>query len=445
MEDLYIGSASRGTSGIYIQKDAGQFELHQAFEEENKMEEIDARFFDVDNDNDLDLFVVSGGYELPYNTKFFSDRLYINEEGSFTHFENMPDVLSSGACVRPYDYDGDGDLDIFVGGRMRPAQYPNAGRSYLLENKIGEGHLAFEDVTESVMKEVSDIGMVTDALWLDYEEDGDIDLVIVGEWMPITVFINDNGQFVDKTVELGMEDTRGWWFSLEKEDLDKDGDQDLVIGNLGINYKYQATPSASFDLYVDDFDNNASTDIVLGYYNDDKQYPVRGRQCSSEQIPGIQSKFKDYESFATATIADIYGAAQLKSAKHFMIKDFSSIVLNNQGNGKYTKQLLPINCQLSSTNDILIRDFNNDSHLDLLLAGNLYVSEVETPRADAGIGQLLIGDGSLNFTPVPYNESGLLLNNDVRKLVTISGNNSKYLVATCNEGPVLIYEFDHNL
>ncbi len=441
-EDLYIGSASRGTSGIYIQIDNGQFKLLQDFPDANLMEEIDAQFFDVDNDGDLDLFVVSGGYELPYKSGFYNDRLYINDNGVFSYYDKLPEVLSSGSCVRSHDYDGDGDLDIFIGGRMLPAQYPYAGKSYLLENKLESGVLRFEDATSRVMEEVSDIGMVTDAIWLDYEEDGDIDLVMVGEWMPITVFINDKGRFQDKTAELGMDDTRGWWFSINKEDLDRDGDQDLVVGNLGINYKYQANPDATFDLYVDDFDKNASPDIVLGYYNNEKQYPVRGRQCSSDQIPGIKSKFKDYESFAKATMSDVYGAAQLSSADHYKVKDFSTIVMNNGGAGQYTKQVLPVESQLSSTNDILIRDFNRDNHLDILLAGNLYMSEVETPRADAGIGQLLLGDGSLNFKAMSYNESGLLLNNDVRKMVTASGVDREYLIAASNQGPVIVHEYD---
>ncbi len=440
-EDIFLGSASRGTSGIYTQLDSGQFKLLQAFPDVSIMEEIDAQFIDIDNDNDLDLFVVSGGYELPYNKKFYADRLYINDHGVFTQYDKLPEVLSSGACVRPCDYDGDGDIDIFVGGRMRPAQYPFPGQSYLLENKLESGKLLFEDVTQESMAEVSEIGMVTDAVWMDYEKDGDLDLVIVGEWMPITIMINDNGHFKNRTTEFDLNDSRGWWFSIEMGDLDDDGDEDIVIGNLGINYKYQAKDNASFDLYVDDFDKNATPDIVLGYYNEDKQYPVRGRQCSAEQIPGIKSKFKNYESFANATIGDIYGIAQLNSAQHFRVKDFSTIILKNQGQGQYDKQVLPISSQLSTTNDILIEDFNQDGNLDILLAGNLYVSEVETPRADAGIGQLLLGDGDFNFTPIAYNESGLLLNDDVRKIITITGTDRKYLLAACNDGPVIMHEY----
>lgn len=442
-EDLFLGAASRSTAGIYTQNEDGSFQLYQDFPEANILEDIDALSIDIDNDNDLDLFVVSGGYELPYNDKFYFDRLYLNEKGNYEYFGDLPKILSSGSCIRPYDYDQDGDLDLFVGGRMRPLQYPNAGRSYLLRNNLKDGRLSFEDVTKEVMPEVADVGMVTDARWIDYNDDGQTDLVTVGEWMPITVFLNKDEKFTNETSSLDLEDTRGWWFSLEASDLDKDGDLDLILGNLGNNYKYIAKPDASFDLYVDDFDKNSSTDIVLSYYNDEKQYPVRGRQCSAEQIPGIKSKFKNYESFAIATTAEIYGEKQLESAQHFQIKDFSSIILENQGGGDYKKHKLPMSCQLSTINDILIDDFNADGNQDILIAGNLYGSEVETPRADASIGQVLLGMGQLKFKELSYNESGLLLNADVKKLAKLKGPKKEYLLAACNNGPLILHNIEH--
>jgi len=193
-------------------------------------------------------------------------------------------------------------------------------------------------------------------------------------------------------------------------------------------------------LYVNDFDKNKSNDLVLSYYNEEKQYPVRGRQCSADQVPGIKSKYKNYESFANATVSEIYGKALLKEAQHFSIKDFSSIIMKNEGLGTFKKHLLPVGCQVSAINDIVIQDFNYDEHLDVLLAGNLYGSEVETPRSDAGIGQLLLGDGQLNFTELSYQESGLLLNNDVKKMVTIKGDNKNFLISACNNGPIIIHE-----
>jgi len=195
-------------------------------------------------------------------------------------------------------------------------------------------------------------------------------------------------------------------------------------------------------LYVNDFDKNKSNDLVLSYYNEEKQYPVRGRQCSADQVPGIKSKFKNYESFANATVSEIYGSDKLEESQHFSVKDFSSIILENKGGGKFKKQVLPVECQLSATSEILVQDFNEDGNLDILLAGNLYGSEVETPRADAGIGYLLLGDGQLNFKGQSYQDSGLLLNSDVKKMVTLKGKSKEYLVAACNNGPVLIHEIN---
>ncbi len=443
-DDVYLGAASRSVPGIYVQQSNGEFILHQAFDETKIKEDIDAIFFDVDNDEDLDLFVVSGGYELPYKDKYYQDRLYINDGGSFTKFEELPAVLSSGSCIRPFDYDEDGDIDLFVGGRMRPAQYPKPGKSYILENKSENGTLKFEDVTAQIMPEVADIGMVTDAIWMDYNQDDQQDLVLVGEWMPITVLLNNGGVFRDATEKLNLTETIGWWFSIEAGDLDKDGDLDILLGNLGRNYKYKAKSDAPFNLYVKDFDNNKSTDLVLGYFNQDKEYPVRGRQCSSDQIPGIVSKFSNYESFANATIDEIYGKNQLAAAEHYSVKDFSSLLLENKGSGKFESNYLPMECQLSSINDFVIMDVNKDEHLDILMAGNLYVSEVETPRSDAGIGYLLLGKGDLKFDELSYKESGLYLNQDIKRISNLKANNENYIIAVSNDGPVILHKLIEN-
>jgi len=432
--DFYIGGASRSAGQIFTQQKDGQFTNYYTFAEDDIYEDIDAQFVDIDNDGDLDLIVVSGGYELPYKEKFYADRLYINDNGTFARSEDFPEIVSSGGCVRPYDYDGDGDMDIFVGGRMRPALYPAPGQSYLLRNDLQDGNLSFSDVTSIVMPDVSDVGMVTDAIWTDYNSDERVDLVIVGEWMPITVLTNGGSIYTNQTVALNLEDTRGWWFSIAEGDIDNDGDMDYVLGNLGKNYKYQATESETFDLYVKDFDRNASSDIVLSYFNEGKQYPVRGRQCSSDQIPGIQTKFKDYESFATATLVEVYGESQIAAADHYEIKNFASIMLLNNGNGNYISEELPAESQLSAISDISILDINNDGYTDVVTAGNLYASEVETPRNDAGIACTLLGDGAGKLRYVGYRESGLLLDSDVKKLSVISGVENKVLLSASNNG-----------
>lgn len=270
------------------------------------------------------------------------------------------------------------------------------------------------------------------------------DLLVVGEWMPISVFINNDTKFTNQTNALELENTRGWWFTVEEGDLDGDGDHDYVVGNLGKNYKYQATKSETFDLYVKDFDQNSSKDIVLSYFNEGTQYPVRGRQCSSDQIPGLQNKFKNYESFATATLEDIYGKSQIENADHYEIQNFANIIMLNQGNGKYDIRELPNESQLSAITDVCILDINKDGNNDLITAENLYMSEVETPRNDAGIGSTLLGDGQGNFVFRGFKDTGLLLNNDIRKLSVVAAKDSKILLSASNNGPMSAFILNHS-
>lgn len=436
LDDFYLGGASRSAGRIYIQNKENQFTLNASFEEDAIYEDVDAKFVDIDNDQDLDLIVVSGGYELPYQAKFFADRLYINEKGIFKKSDSFPSIVSSGGCIRTFDFDEDGDMDIFIGGRLLPAQYPTSGKSYVLRNDLDDGKLSFKDVTNELFPGLEKIGMVTDALWTDFNNSGNTDLVLVGEWMPITVFSKEGDQYIDKTSSYDLQDTRGWWFSIAEGDFNGDKLPDYVLGNLGKNYKYKATESESFDLYIKDFDQNATQDIVLGYFNNGKQYPVRGRQCSSDQVPGIKTKFKDYESFANATLSEIYGKSQIATADHFEIRDFSSIIMLSQGEGKYTNTPLPAEGQLSAITDIATVDINKDGYLDIIAAGNLYVSEVETPRNDAGIGITLLGNGKGNFSHSNYLDSGLLLNDDIRKISVVNSRKNKVLLSASNDGPM---------
>ncbi len=422
LDDFYIGNGTGFSGVLYVQQPDGKFsKLDGDWQQDAEQEDLGAVFFDADGDGDDDLYVVSGGNTFPKNDEKFQDRLYINNEGVLTKSTGvLPEITGSGSRVIPNDFDGDGDIDLFVGGRLSPHNYPYAGRSYLLVNQMNNGSLKFIDKTEELALGLSDIGMVTDALWTDFDQNGTIDLVVVGEWMPITIFSQESGKFVNRTTDLGYADTRGWWFSIEGGDFDGDGDVDLVVGNLGLNYKYHATPEETFDIYVNDFDKNGTADIVLGYYNFGKQYPVRGRQCSSEQIPTVQLKFKNYESFSTATIDDIYGESGLEKGLHYQVPSFASIYLKNEGQGKFTAQELPVMAQLSPINDMIVRDFNDDGQLDLLIAGNLYASEVETPRSDAGMGLLMLGNGDGTFDPQSYEKSGINFHYDLKNMALIN-------------------------
>ena len=435
LDDIFVGNGAGFRAALYLQQHDGRFvQTTGPWEDDFMNEDTGAIIFDANNDGNNDLYVVSGGNAFS-NDKNYQDRLYLNINGVLTKTTNvLPKITGSGSRVIPHDLDKDGDMDLFVGGRISPQNYPFSGQSYLLINQLDKGQLKYEDQTEELAPGLSNIGMVTDALWMDFDQNGTDDLIVVGEWMPLTVYCQTDGVFENKTESFGFENTNGWWSSIDCADFDKDGDIDIVVGNLGLNYKYQASSTETFDIYANDFDRNGSTDLVLGYYNFGVQYPVRGRQCSSEQIPAIQIKFKDYNSFANATIEDVYGEEDLENSLHYQVASFASIYLENRGQGKFSRSDLPFEAQMSPINDMVIQDFNTDGHLDLLVGGNLYASEVETPRNDAGIGLLLLGNGQGGFDPQPFGSSGINMSYDVKALGLIK--NSTNIVIANNQGPL---------
>ncbi len=437
LDDFFIGGATNQSGMLYLQKIDGTFypAKNQPWLSHKNSEDMNALFFDADSDGDQDLYIVSGGNEFLPNSKELQDRIYINNgKGTFSFTSQaLPIVNQSGSCVKSFDYDKDGDLDLFVGGRLIPRKYPYPADSYILRNDSNNGKLKFTDVTATIAPILKEIGLVTDAIWNDYDKDGDIDLIIVGEWMPITIVENNDGVFTKLENEI-FNNSTGWWFSIVAKDMDNDGDDDFIAGNLGLNYKYRAQLDKTFDVFVNDYDKNNKQDIILGYYNDSIQYPVRGRQCSSEQIPNIKRKYIDYNSFARATLEDIYTSTALENSLHYSVQTFASSYIENLGNGKFQLSPLPNFAQLSSINTIIAKDFNNDTIQDLLVAGNLFASEIETPRNDASMGLLLLGKGNGEFFEVPTQQSKFIASKDVKNMSLLkTTNGSSVLIANNND------------
>ena len=442
LEDLFIGGAT-GQSGVLIIQQpngkfknvAGPWDLHEG------MEDLDAVFFDADKDGDMDLYVVSGGNESVSLAKY-KDRMYVNQGSGQFEYDGyaLPNIHFSGSRVRIGDFDKDGDDDLFVGGRIVPRSYPLPASSYILENNSNKSLVRFKNITPDVCVELDSIGLVTDAVWMDYNNDQSLDLIVVGEWMPITVFRNEGSVFTDATHELGLSNTVGWWYSLVSEDFDGDGYDDLVAGNLGLNYKYKANEEESFDVYFNDYDNNGNHDIVFGYYQNGIQYPLRGRQCSSEQIPTIKYKYKNYNSFASATLVDVYTTQDLNNSLHLKAYTFTNSYLKNESGKRFTSTPLPNEVQVSSINSIISKDFNRDGNLDLLLAGNLYSSEVETPRNDASYGAYLEGDGKGSFIPIPFEQSGFFINGEVKDMNILSHAHGELVIAALNNDSLKVFK-----
>ncbi|WP_034061417.1 VCBS repeat-containing protein [Lacinutrix jangbogonensis] len=436
LEDVFIGGSSGNLSQIRCQKLNGTFisPINSPFIEDIKSEDIGALFFDADNDGDNDLYVCSGGNEFVKNSKHLQDRLYINDgNGNFIKSRNaLPKMISSTKVIVSGDIDSDGDLDLFVGGRLTPGEYPKASRSYVLRNDNGN----FTDITSQWSKALLFPGMITGAEFTDVNNDGKLDLTLVGEWMGFTQFINDGEKFAKKETDLS---TEGLWFSLASGDIDNDGDIDFVAGNLGANSKFKASLKKPFNIYGSDFDKNGSYDLVLSAYEGDKNYPVRGKECSSQQMPSLLEKFPTYKSFAESDMKQLYGS-NLDEAHHLTARHLKSSIFINDGNGNFIMKDLPNEAQFSPIMGIELEDINGDNKIDIVAAGNLYEAEVETVRYDAGRGVCLIGDGENNFKPLTPEVSGFFAWNNVKSITKITLDNKKCFILGVNNNFPQIFE-----
>ncbi|WP_103069190.1 VCBS repeat-containing protein [Aquimarina sediminis] len=440
LDDFFIGGAKDHSSTLYLQNPSGTFSKNtKVFALDKKHEDVGAIFFDADNDGDQDLYVISGGIENMPNDKYYADRLYENKgHGNFVkNLTAIPNIKSSGLRISTSDYDNDGDIDLFIGGRIKPGAYGHLVNSYLLQNNSTNEKINFVDVTKKIIPELVEHTMITASTWADIDKDGDSDLFITNEWGSIELFINDSGIFKNQSKKYGLSEHIGWWSSIEVDDIDADGDLDIIAGNLGLNYKYKANFNKPFFMYINDFDNNGTNDIVLGYSQKNQVYPVRGRECTSIQMPFVKKKFKTYNDFGSASINEIYGE-KLNAGITYKATYFASAILKNE-DGKFKFKPFENRAQLSSVNKILIHDFNGDQNSDILLLGNLYGSEVETPRNDANYGFFLQGNSNKQFEFIPNNKINLWAGGDVKdaQLITI-GKTKAVLVARNNDKLSLI-------
>ncbi len=442
-EDLFVGGAKGQISRIFFQQNDGTFIPYEApaFIKDINSEDIDAAAFDADGDGDQDLYIVRGGNAVTVGNPLLDDRLLINRgNGEFIESEkgSLPFTANNGSCVRPCDFDGDGDIDLFVGSRSIPGIYGLSPNQLLLEND-GTGH--FRDVTESSMKRLKKIGMVTDACWMDFDQDADNDLIIVGEWMKVSVLMNNKGSFTDVTRKAGMDETAGWWNSIRAADIDGDGDMDLIGGNLGLNSILKASVKEPVEMYMNDFDDNGSLDQVICSYQDGISYPVAFLDELISQIPFLEKKFTSYSDFGGKTAEDIFGRKKLNKSILKNAVLFESCLFINGGNGTFKTLKLPMMAQFSPVRDILIHDLNNDGNMDLILAGNDYTIRPSMGRYDASYGWCLLGDTEYRYNVLMPSMSGLKITGDARRILIIKVLGKQYLVAAVNEGDIQIFQF----
>lgn len=392
-DDVYFCAARNQDAQLYLGKDDGTLvnytEGQDWLNRINKaQEDNDALFFDADGDSDLDLYVVSGGNEQFQGSGYYQDRLYLNDgKGKFTFNENaLPDLKFSGGVAKAADFDKDGDLDLFIGGRVNGVNYPSTPPSVILRNDTYNKQVHFSALG---VDKLINVGMVTDATWQDINKDSWPDLILVGEWMPISIFINEKGTLIEKTEEYGLADTDGWWFSLTAGDYDNDGDIDFLAGNLGENSQFKASLEEPMNYYIQDIDNNGRPDPILSYYKQGKSYPYPGRDQLIRQVPSLKKHFTDYESYARTSMEQLKSLAKLQPTNILSIYTLKSSFIENIGDGTFQIKALPYQLQNSAIQDFEFEDFNNDGIKEVLIAGNLFPFQVNLGKMDASFGNFI--------------------------------------------------------
>ncbi len=442
LEDFYVGGAANQSGKMFIQQADGKFKEKSLSQLDTLADDMGVLFFDADNDQDEDLYISSGGSELAKDSPLFADHLYLNDgNGNFKNSpESLPVILQSGSSVIAADYDQDGDLDLFVGGRIVPAEYPMPADSYILRNDTQNNSCKFTDVTEEIAPTFLKLGLVTAALWTDLDNDGWMDLMIVGEFMPITCYKNNNnGKSFAPFGKDSFAHSTGWWNSLTSGDFDNDGDMDYIAGNLGLNTRYKSNEKEPLCIYASDYDKNGSIDPVLSLYIQGEKQVAHSWDDMVKQMAPIRARFRTYQPYADATFEKSFTKSELGLAYQACSEWFQSSYIENLGDGKFSMKALPVQAQISPVFGMVTEDFNEDGNLDILMVGNSYATEVSTGRYDASIGCYLQGNGTGKFVSTDVRESGFMVDKDAkglakliledgRELVLAAANNDKLKV-----------------
>ena len=452
LEDIVVGGSISNSPTLLLQQKNGLFIQKNILPDKSikGWKDMGIVLFDADNDGDLDIYIASGGYESKPNSPAYQDRLYINDgKGNFKIDSTaLPQNFTSKSCVRAADFDNDGDLDLFIAGRVDPWNYPKPVSSFIYRNDTKNGVVKFTDVTSSVAKSLNNIGLVCDAIWTDFDNDGWQDLILTGEWMPVTFFKNNKGIFENITNSTGVSNKFGWWTSITSGDFDNDGDMDYIVGNLGLNSFYTASDQYPVRIYAKDFNNDGNYDAIPTLYlptsqqdTTKREYPAQVRDDLVKQMISFRSKFQNYKSFANATFDSMFTKEELKGAQKLQANYFSNSLLKNIGNGKFEMIPLPMALQYSCINGMVAEDFDGDGNMDVVINGNDYGTEVNVGRYDACNGALLKGDGHGKFLSESILQSGIFIPGNGKALVKLRSSSGKCLLAASqNKGPLKVFQ-----
>ncbi len=443
LDDFYIGGAKNQPGSLFIQSKGGGFSKSNdaLFALDKLSEDTGCVFFDANGDGWDDLYVTSGSNQFSNSSPALLDRLYFNEgQGKLIKsLQPLPSArqFESTSCVVASDYDGDGDMDLFVGARLVPLYYGLPANGYILSND-GKGN--FIDETEKVAPGLRKLGLITDAQWTDINNDNKPDLIVVGEWMPVKVFINELNVLTDRTAEYGLMETNGWYNTLATGDFNGDGKIDFVAGNHGLNSRFRASRQEPVSLYVNDFDQNGSVEHILTRYYAGVAYPLVLRQDLIMQLPYLKKKYLRFKDYQSQTISDIFVPEQLEESIILNAYTLETRVWINAG-GKFEHHALPVEAQFSPVYAVLVQDFNGDGNLDILLGGNLYRAKPETGIYDASRGLLLFGGGDGSFESVSSKNSGINIKGEIRAFSAIKHREGKVIVIGKNNGLIELLKY----